>query len=56
MKMHKTISVVLMLVAIGMISSAASGAGNPFNTSPTFSFDWQSFQMGVPDSYSGCSR
>ncbi len=48
MKMRKT---VLALLVIGLIGSAAGGAGNPFFTSPTFSFDWQSFQMFTPDSY-----
>ncbi len=50
MKMRKT---VLAMVVIGLIGSAAGGAGNPMFTSPTFSFDFSSIQMLMLDSYWG---
>ena len=53
MKMHKTILVVLVLVAIGMISSAVGAAGNSKFATPTFSIDFQSLTNGLPDTWFG---
>ena len=53
MKMHKTILVVLVLVTIGMISSAVGAAGNSKFATPTFSIDFQSLTIGTPDTWFG---
>ncbi len=54
MKTRKTILAVLALVGIGLISTAASGAGNPQTITPTFSIDHYSGPtMFAPDAWFG---
>ena len=54
MKTRKTILAVLALVGIGLISTAAGGAGNPQMATPTFSIDHYSGPtFGAPDAWWG---